>query len=400
MRFFQGLLAGLFLTALASVVMVPAAAAETAKERYEVFVQKGLSALDDGDTEIAIDNLEEAEKIEPKKLDVLFYLGQAYWNSGDINQGTAYFQKVYELSPDSEFGKVAKKYLDLLTKKEAKRYFIDVFSGFQYDTNVPEKPNTTAIAAIKEKVDWSWLFYLKGAYSHPVADGLTLNASYDFYQSAHFNFSDFDVNDNNLKLYATYVKGPLVGFLAYNFRYTFLGGDSFESINGVSPKLRYIAGSKVTVEAYYTFEDRNFYTNRLRDSLNHKYSLDVYYYFLDKQGSARLGYYHDIENAFGRQWDYDGYGLLWGITVPLPWEMRVSANGEYQYRRYDKGLSIVHADIRNRKNNNTSYTLSVSKQFDKHFGVLASYTDIQDVSSLEEFDYDRQIVSLLFTAKF
>jgi len=385
---------------LISALMLSPSSAKADSAKYEVYLEKGLVELDAGALDEAVDNFEDALKLSPDSVEVMFYLGQAYWKSGDVTQGAKYFREVVDKAPDTDFGKVAKKYLDAIKVEKAKNYYIQLYSGPQYDTNVPVKPESKFAASIKERVDWAWVFYIRGGYNQPIFDGLSVGTTYDFYQDIHTEISNFDIKDHDLKAFLSYSKGPLVGFVTYNLKYTYLGSDSFERVHGVSPKLRLLATPDLTVEATYTYEDKGFLTNNRRDAINNRYEGDAYYYFMNRMGVVRAGYYHDVDNAFGEEWDYEGDGLTGGVSVPLPLDMRLSGETEFQHRRFGRGRSLDHLDFRNREDDIMRYTLSLDKQLTKKLGVLVSYTNIDNKSTFAEFDYDRELVTLYFTAKF
>lgn len=84
----------------------------------ENFYKTGYSSYNEGDYEIAIENLTRAYQYDQTNGDALYYLAQAYNRSGNENEAIKAYRKVVEEFPGTEKASKSAGYLEQLTGSE------------------------------------------------------------------------------------------------------------------------------------------------------------------------------------------------------------------------------------------------------------------------------------------
>jgi len=80
-------------------------------DNYKIFflIGKAYDKLDE--KKIAIENYSKSIELNPNQQKVLYQRALAYWNSGQNTKAKIDFKKIYDMKPDSFWGKHANKYL-------------------------------------------------------------------------------------------------------------------------------------------------------------------------------------------------------------------------------------------------------------------------------------------------
>lgn len=81
---------------------------ESVKERYK---NAGVAAFENGDYPGAIENLLKAQDIGEPEFTSMFYLAQAYQASGDTENANAWYQKIIDTFPGTQYASDAQDYL-------------------------------------------------------------------------------------------------------------------------------------------------------------------------------------------------------------------------------------------------------------------------------------------------
>ena len=82
----------------------------------ETYYESGLEAYNEKDFPLAISNLQKAYLYDSTSDAALYYLGLAYYESGDNTNATATFQDLINLFPDSTLADKARQKLEELAE--------------------------------------------------------------------------------------------------------------------------------------------------------------------------------------------------------------------------------------------------------------------------------------------
>ena len=84
---------------------------DTVKSGYKT---AGTSAFENGDYAGAIENLQKASEIGEPDFTVMFYMAQAYQNSGDNENAAVWYQKIIDTFPGTSYASDAQDYKDAI----------------------------------------------------------------------------------------------------------------------------------------------------------------------------------------------------------------------------------------------------------------------------------------------
>jgi tetratricopeptide (TPR) repeat protein len=424
----------LFLFLIVAALFIIPGSSVFAAEDFELYLAKGIEKINEGQHDEAIEDLKKAESLAPDNIEVAFYLALAYARTGELEQAEALFQKVLEedesadtvhlelgriyyikeecsrsadyltryiaLTDDEDFKKYAQSLMEECGErgKKEKPYYLNVSAGYQYDDNVivePENPTITADAKSDSRV----IAYLTGGATLLDKGVMHFKTEYDFYQSAHFDLSDFDIHYHRIKpkleFQVSDIIKPAVG---YAYEYTMLGGDRYGGTHVYFADISIIEGEKSSTDLKYEhrnfkyWNSKTFPTNSIRSGSQNIIGVKQNY----GSGKIKADLYLDgiFNRADANEWSYDGFKaggeLSYRITSPLI--ITVSAEyGENDYRKDYPGFSEERLD------KVQVYSAILTYSFSERFTVYISDDYIRNDSNIFLFDYKRNIVGIYLT---
>jgi len=230
-----------------------------------------------------------------------------------------------------------------------------------------------------------------------------VSVGYDFFQSLHFDLTEYDLQDNRptLQLLSDFgrVKLGLLGRYDYYLR----EDDSFLGEATAMPWLVLPAGEHGRTEVFYRFRRRDF-KQRAYDQYtgyNQMPGIDQYFYLGSPARYAVAGYQFDTMDPDDSDspYGYDGHrvrgGLGWDLTEAL------SANAEYAffYRNYD-----VPAPNSRRHDDEHWVVVASDLLIGEHLfvtlGYFGTFNSSYHTANLDDFTYTRHIVSLSVGGRF
>jgi tetratricopeptide (TPR) repeat protein len=389
-------------------------------ERFTAAFFLGLTCYRTGDDAAAQKYLTEAKADPDLRPSAQYYAGLALYRQGKADAARAEMQQVMREQPQSEIGKAAQRAVGGEKAQPAggpaapqKPWLLYGEVGFQYDTNVVLAPSDAGVKVaegITKQADGRAVIGLGGAYQLLRTDIGSLNAQYDFYQSIHFNLTQFDLQGHRLRLDALSVPAKWSYGLSAIYDFYLLDYQSFFQEGLATPWISLNETDAAATQAYYTVRGRDFFREPYdpdRNGINNAVGIRQYLnlgtlgpgdWLLD------FGYQFDAETTFsnslgardfqniGNQGDIDlRVPLYWLVQLQLGYLFRLE---DYQYpnsrtkppppapqigfRRHDNEQQIAVALRR-------SLTANVSAEID-YFGVINN-------SNISDFEYDRSIVA-------
>ena len=256
-------------------------------ERYVSAYFLGLSLYRLGDDAGAITYLTEAKTDPEVHVAAEYYAGLALSRQGKTAEARSQFEQVAREQPQSEIGQAAQRGTGEVRQPPtpggaAKPWSLYAELDFQYDSNVVIAPSDSALTTaqgISHKDDGSTVLRAGGAYTLLDTDLGTLRASYDFYQSIHFQLTAFDLQGHRLRLEAASKPGLISYGLAGTYDFYALNYQSFfQEVLG-TPWVAVAEGPTAATQLYYTVRGRDFLRKPYdpsRDSLNNAFGLRQY----------------------------------------------------------------------------------------------------------------------------
>ena len=410
-------------------------ASETA---YEQHIAKGVSDIESKEYSSAIAEFESAIRDLPGDFTATLYLGIAQSRAGDreaeatlkkalamkpgdarasLELGIFYFNRgMFSLAgdhlkgtiaaaPKTDLSAMAEKYLAVAPATgTGKAWSLNISLGTQYDSNVLLNGSESALPeGISNKSDWRAVAYLKGRYDLLKTNRLEGSVAYSLYQSFHARLSDFNVSYHLLDLRTTYALTSQVSLRGvYDFEYSFIGGNDYDSAHYLSPALIISEGNglSTTVEYIYRkshFMNSEFFANNAERSGSNNLIAVTQSIPLSPSAFGKVGYSHDVNATEEGFWSYRGDKLLAGLQLGLPMSIYLDLYGEYYQRTY-RGAFQASGD--NRKDKEYTASVSATKLLSQRYSISLGQVYTRNRSNTGVFDYKRAITSLFLNARF
>lgn len=361
-----------------------------------------LSRAKDKDAE---ETLKKAFSINPNEPRINLELGVLYFNNEKYNEAKEHLKNAIKLSQDDELKNKAEKYLAVIGEKGGKKkWLLNISLGGQYDTNVILTADTTPLPeGISGKSDWRAVVELDWRYR--LLSGAKADASigYNFYQSIHAKFYDFNISYNLLDLTARYAVKPYLSLSGlYSFEYLFASGNGYSYANTVSPSIIIMEGKGISTTLKYRYRHKHFMdtriytTNSERTGSNHLFGITQEVLILPAV-QTWFGYAYDKDITMKDYWDYDGHKGFVGFRFKLPYKLSLNLYGEYSYRGY---YGISPDFNKERKDNVYTYSASITKAITDSTNITIGQTYIDNGSSISYYNYSRAITSLFLNVRF
>ena len=282
---------------------------------------------------------------------------------------------------------------DVLGDDDERALSFELGMGAEYDSNVAVlELDTTANAG-----DAAALLDFGVAYDKPSAGRFDLTTGYNFSQSLHEDFDDFDVRIHRGSATMSYDLERLDAGATLQYAYAELDGDEFMTFAQVSPYVSKLIGKRLFLRFAYAHTDKDFAGNPGRDATAGSVSSDAYVFLNGLTTYLVFGYRYDDENAVDRQFDYAGHRLSAQLSRRLmagSRELTLKTYLRYETRDYD-GLTPSIGAARN----DDRYQLEVSAELPltQRAQARIGYKHADNRSNLPSVDFDENVLSVGFS---
>jgi tetratricopeptide (TPR) repeat protein len=429
-----------FLVALLLILpFSPVFISHSGADDNESFIARGIQEINIKQYNSALRTLKKALKLSPDNPEATYYTGIAYSRLGqyskaeqlliktiqlDDTASEAYFElgllyyktgscdKAEEIlvqhnarSHDSDLKESAEEIMARCLDRdggieEEKPYKVNIILGGQYDSNVIIEPDDPTVERDR-KFDYRAIVNLK-AFAAPLKRRyFQVNIRYNFYQSVHVELSDYNMTYHDInpeiELNVSDIIKPLLG---YSFADTSFGGDRYSRIHTVHTKIRIAEGKRLATDLLYEYRDKEYRdiqnvseSNSLRTGDQNTAGIRQNYYH--NRVAANIYYYYDSIKATEGFWSYDGHRGGTAIVLKLIDPLNIIISGEYNERRYRDeypGFFVKRVDRLQQ------YSVGLKYKISSRVDIYLKNVYIKNNSNLGDFDYKRNITSLLLRA--
>lgn len=365
----------------------------------EVFFFRGLVKLKTGQPKEALEDLQRARALDPKLGQAsMFYEGLGLKKLREHEAARSLFQRVAEMNPMTGYGVEAN---ELALSGAGPRFTAKLTTGVEYDTNVTIEGRRNSLGVPLHVQDrFQVRFPLSALLDYRFLDlgEWSFGGRYGFYASLHDDSSDMNVLSNTAEFYGVWRRAEWYLRPFYYYQSVLLGGDQFSDTHSIGASLMYYGLYNLAPEIYLRGQSReyNFPTQDRSDpdSWNLRAEYNQYYLLQGGRGYIRAGLGLEGNQADGSNLDYRSFLVLAGLQYQLPWKLQFNFDFEYQKRSYDRIHTIFGVE---REDNQYSMAWQLSRPLGKGFEVKGRVAYIRNDSNIGDFDYDRQVYSLLFS---
>ncbi len=272
---------------------------------------------------------------------------------------------------------------------EPVRFDFEASAGAEYDSNISVIQLDTATSAD----DIAAVFDATIGVEGDLASSTTLRAGYDFFQSLHADFTNFDLQTHRASAGLTQEIGDISFDLDYSFVDASLGRKGFLTINRIAPALSGFIGKTLFWRLEYVYTDKNFARRTARDAKVNAGALSLYYFLDGTRSYWTLRYRYEDENAVAPEFDFRGHEIRLRYTRRFAFgagDSRLRLTARYEKRNYraiTPSIGAVRDDDRYRFNAEWRIPLA------RHLFFLAEYEFASFVSNLPSADFNQHLVS-------
>ncbi len=181
----------------------------------------------------------------------------------------------------------------------------EVGAGLEYDSNVA----VLELDASTGAGDSAALLQLGVAYDRPAGTKLDFGGGYNFSETAHEDFSAFDVRIHRGSGSIAYDLGRFDVGATLQHAYAELDGSEFMTLTQLSPYLSRLVGQRLFLRFAYADTDKDFADDPQRDAATSSLSSDAYVFVNGLKTYLVFGHRYDDEDAEEAALDYTGQRL-------------------------------------------------------------------------------------------
>jgi len=370
-------------------------------ERLTAAFFLGVALYRLGDDAAALPYLNEAKADPELRSAAQYYGGLALAHQGNTEAARTEMAAVAREQPQSEIGKAAQGFTTgrapaARPQETKKPWSVYGKVGFEYDSNVVIAPSDF----ISRKDDGRAVVAAGGGYTLLDMDQGTLRAGYDFYQSVHFEFTEFDLQEHHVHVDAASAPGTISYGLSGIYGFDALDYQSFfQEVSGL-PWVAFAESKEAATQFYYTIRARDFLRKPFdpgRDGINQALGARQYFTLGSPDRVMSLGYQFDFEDTIssgpmGRDFQYKGNQGDIDLSFPILDLAQIQVG--YLFRVEDYQFPNSRAAFQVRRHDSThQFAVAAVHALTENLALTFDLLGILNNSNIPNFDYDRFIVS-------
>jgi hypothetical protein len=358
----------------------------------------GIVALDLNDVPAARHALDTARSVDPELTQLSEYnRAVAEIQGGDLRAAERALEQTIALDPESIEARHARLLLERVRARadaipKPKRWNLWGNLGLLYDDNVGTRPVDVSTGV----PDGGGLVELSGAYRLFDRGATELEVGYEFYQTAYFDLSDFNLQIHGFSIDGTHQIGPGDLSLGYRYNLSTLGGDRFLDIHDA--RLGY--GLPISHSIYTTLTPRFLAKNfedADRDALQGAILWDNFIFFGEGGTYLWLGARPELEDARAPEFDYRGVSCIARLRVPFGTPLG-RARLDLSYRFHLRDYQNVTPSIGEKRDDRIHVARArLGHTIVKNVWLRLEYEYTRSQSNLPSVDYRQNVVALTAT---
>lgn len=267
--------------------------------------------------------------------------------------------------------------------------------GARYDSNVA----VLDVDRSSGEGDFAAVLAAGIGYEQPLGERASVKVGYNFGQSLHADFDDFDLQTHRGSIDARFDAGGTTLGSSYQYVHARLGGDKFMVLQQVSPYLARMFGDRFYLRAAYEYTDKSFSGRPTRDADAHAIS-GMLFWFLDGVDRYWLfRYRYRDEDAVDPALDYRSHegSVQYAQRFDLVGQ-RVTARMRVGYEARDY-RAITETIGAKRDDTRLRLLSSLSTPLGDRSTVALTYRFGALDSNLPAVDFNEHVVELSYSAK-
>jgi hypothetical protein len=412
----------------------------------------GMLKLERGESAAAAEALERARSLDAARVEPVasYYLGLALAESEQPERAGIALRRVTDAWAGTSWSSEAARMLERMDQQPERLIWAAVGSGVEYNDNVVLRGRGVSLPSdISGEGDVAGVWTANTGVELWKTERTTFGLMGSYRGITNVDLDDFDSHFPSATLWLDgAITESLTGHVRYDFGYGWLDSDPFVITNGWLGSLEQswpqYGQSEVFAQAFldgYFFESDdvpdgdgvpgsacpdppgatepcgppglNEEHARERDGFgvstgfSHTLPLPTGTPWLT-DASLLAGFRYVGFDSEGREYSFDSYGLLGGLSVTLPLRLDFEIAGGYAWRPYrhastfpqpDSLVDGVQYGLRNtdRREKTGHVEASLGRTFGEHVSVSGYWRYLDNESTVDVFEYDQHVVGLMVT---
>jgi hypothetical protein len=224
---------------------------------------------------------------------------------------------------------------------------------------------------------------------------------YNFYQSFHASLDQYNVHYHalspSLELTVSDIIKPTLG---YKFEYINFGSDEYGLIHTSFAEINFRESKSCSLDLIYKYKDNDYKdTGEFTDNSDRKGNQNIYgikQNFAADKIKGDIHYFYDENDANLDHWSYEGQRVGGLLSYRFNEPLVVKATVDVIKRDYDKDFPGL-SELKTRQDDIQKYGLTIQYVINEKMAVSLIESFTNNDSNLVEYDYDRNVIGLLFT---
>ena len=280
------------------------------------------------------------------------------------------------------------------TEEAPRAVSFEIGSGVQYDSNVAVLDLDTSANA----GDAAALLELGVGYDTPRSGPVGFQAGYNFSQSLHEDFDEFDVGIHRGSASVSLDLEKLDTGAMLQYARASLDGEEFLVLTQVSPYVSKLVGQKLFLRFAYAYSDKEFATNPGRAARADSVSADTFVFLNGLETYLVLGVRYDEEDAIDGQFDYTGHKLRAQLSRRIALGARrltLKAQLRYETRDYERPTLSIGAP---RNDDRYQFEATAELPIGERVVTAIGYKYADNRSNLSSVDFEENVIAVRFIA--
>lgn len=274
-------------------------------------------------------------------------------------------------------------------------FSLEFGAGVEYDSNVAVLELDTSSG----EGDLAALIEFHLGFDKSLTKRLKVDLGYDFSQSLHDEFDQFDIAIHRGSAGMEYDFGGVDAGASFQYADAALDGDEYLVLRQVSPHLSRLFGKRLFGRLAWTHTDKKFATSPGRDATSDGPGVDVFVFLDGVKRYLTLGYQIQDEHALDDQFDNTGSRLKLQFAARTARGSRETSwktGLRYESRNYRDGLLPLGPP---REDDRYRFDAEVEVSLARHGFFRFRYEYADNRSNLASVDFDEHVASIAFGAK-
>ncbi|MDA8125093.1 MAG: tetratricopeptide repeat protein [Deltaproteobacteria bacterium] len=375
-------------------------------ETMDIMWWLGTSAMNVGETKLAIEKFQRMLTIDPQLHRVRLELAAAHFQLKQYEEARREAELVKQARPPEAVVQNIDRLLAAIEESTKTLFWNVRFSqGLQWDSNVSSGPDQKVLSVTGGTLtlddsatkisDWASIENFSGnvLYDFGEKKGFLWNTTADVYNQFYFRNGKYNYLLGDFSTGLWWVGPNDIVKLPLGISKQELGSDPLSTIYHFRPSWEHYFTSSFSLKALYSNSKERFMelTNQDQNNVTNRYELTPNFYFLDRRHIVSLSLGKEYVAAEARRFSYTApYGA---ISYYTRFSTKTDLFFRYQFGMRDyKAAPILYNE--ERVDRRHSFSAVVSQELLNHLFASLSYNYIENLSNLELFTFRKQTYTL------